>query len=246
MEEKKTRREQFTFYRSYYEALKVLPKREQVNVVLAICAYALDEEAPDLSGVALSVFTLIRPTLDSGRNKAMNRMNKTGKGAKQTENKPETNAEQNRNKQEQTGKEREGEKEGEVEGEEERENDSSLPPVPPSRGAPDSARKEKPEKPREADWGFGPELTEAFRAWLRYKAEKRQPYKPEGLRALVTETRHNAERYGEAAVAALIRKCMSANWQGIIWDRLPKMAQEAGDGKSGGSGKGAWAYVDEH
>lgn len=233
--EKKTRREQFTFYRSYYEALKVLPKREQVNVVLAICAYALDEEEPDLSGVALSVFTLIRPTLDSGRNKAMNRMNKTGKGAKQTENKPKTNVEQNRNKQEQNGKEREGE----VEGEEERENDSSLPPVPPSRGVPDSARKDKPQKPQGENWGFGPELTEAFRAWLRYKAEKRQPYKPEGLKALVTETRHNAERYGEAAVAALIRKCMSANWQGIIWDRLPKMADEA----KGTSGKGAWGYV---
>lgn len=240
MGNQQTRREQFTFYRSYYEALKALPKREQVNVVLAICAYALDEEMPNLSGVALSVFTLIRPTLDSGRNKAMNRMNKTGKGEKEIGNKHGTNEEQNDNKKEQTGKEKEREGEGEGEREYERENDSSsLPPVPPSRGAPDSARKEKPEKPREADWGFGPELTEAFRAWLRYKAEKRQPYKPEGLRALVTETRHNAERYGEAAVAALIRKCMSANWQGIIWDRLDKVDRAPGPC----GGKDAWGYV---
>lgn len=120
------------------------------------------------------------------------------------------------------------------------ENECSLPPVPPSRGAPDPTRKNKPEKPREEDWGFGPELTEVFRAWLRYKAEKRQPYQPEGLKALITETRHNAERYGEAAVAALIRKCMSANWQGIIWDRLPKMAEEGKNAKE----RGAWGYVD--
>lgn len=217
MDSERIRRDQFTFYRSYYEALKVLPKRDQVSVVLAICAYALDAEEPALSGVPLSVFTLIRPTLDSGRNKARNRINKTSTTADQTNNKPTTTHQQNNNKPDQTGKEKEGEKEGEREGE----NDSSLPPCPPSRGTPTQKAAQK--KPPEADWGWGPELTEAFRGWLRYKQEKRQGYKPEGLRALVTETRHNVERYGEAQVAALIRKCMSANWQGIIWDRLERM-----------------------
>ena len=57
-------RNQFTFYRSYYEALKHLPKRDQTSVLLALIGYALDEQEPSLSGVALSVFTLIRPTLD--------------------------------------------------------------------------------------------------------------------------------------------------------------------------------------
>lgn len=119
------RREQFTFYRSYYEALKNLPKRDQTAVLMAVIGYALDETEPNLSGVPLSVFTLIRPTLDSGRNKAKNRMNKRGSSCYQTENKTET-------KQEQTDKE--GEKEREVEGESESENDSYTPPTPSSRG----------------------------------------------------------------------------------------------------------------
>ena len=91
-------RSQFTWYRSYYEALRTLPAKDFKVAVLAICAYALDEEVPSLSGVPNSVFTLIRPTLDSGRNKAANRLNKRKTNQEQTDNKPE-----------QTRKEKEGE-----------------------------------------------------------------------------------------------------------------------------------------
>lgn len=102
-------RNQFTFYRSYRDALRALNAKDFKAVVLAICDYALDESEPCLSGVPHAVFTLIRPTLDSGRNKAANRQNKT-----------KTKEEQNGNKSGQTNKEKEGEKERE------KENDSSL------------------------------------------------------------------------------------------------------------------------
>lgn len=102
-------RNQFTFYRSYRDALRALNAKDFKAVVLAICDYALDESEPCLSGVPHAVFTLIRPTLDSGRNKAANRQNKT-----------KTKEEQSGNKSGQTSKEKEGEKERE------KENDSSL------------------------------------------------------------------------------------------------------------------------
>lgn len=223
-------REQFTFYRSYYEALKALPKRDQVGVVMAICAYALDEELPDLSGVPLSVFTLIRPTLDTGRNKARNRINKRG-----------TDEKQNGNKWEQRRGEGEREKERESEREKECENDS-FPPNAPLPGGAASVKREDGSEEAE-DWGFGPELTDAFRAWLRYKAEKRQPYKPEGLRALVAETRSNARRHGEAAVSALIRRCMASNWQGIIWDRLDAKPAASKPQGAREMSAAAWRYV---
>ncbi|MBR4855156.1 MAG: hypothetical protein IKU94_00840 [Bacteroidaceae bacterium] len=72
-------RSQFTFYRSYYDAIKVLPKKEQTAVILAICAYALDNEEPKLTGTASAIFTLVRPTLDSGRKKAIGGMKGTPK-----------------------------------------------------------------------------------------------------------------------------------------------------------------------
>lgn len=131
-------RDQFTFYRSYYEALATLPPKDFKAVVLAVCAYALDEETVSLSGIPQTVFTLIRPTLDSGRNKAKNRLNKR----KQEENKPITNEEQTDNKTEQTRKEGEREKEGEmeveVECEREYENDM-LKILPPDGGNTKSA-----------------------------------------------------------------------------------------------------------
>lgn len=111
------RREQFTWYRSYYEALKTLPAKDFKQTVLAVCAYALDEDEPELTGVPNSVFTLIRPTLDSGRIKAANRQNKT-----------KTKQKQNDNKQEQMRKEKEGERE--IEREREIENECSLSPTP--------------------------------------------------------------------------------------------------------------------
>lgn len=128
------KREQFTFYRSYYEAIKTLPAKELKSVLLAICSYALDEEAPALSGIANSVFVLIRPTLDSGRKKAENRVKKRGTKQEQNENKTEQNRKEGEGE-----REVESEREGEVEVEVEREDDMSksiIPVIPSAREAP--------------------------------------------------------------------------------------------------------------
>ena len=133
-------RKQFTWYRSYYDALKELPAEEFRDIVLAVCAYALDGEEPELSGVARAIFTLIRPTLEVGRSKAENRSRaeqtllsaeQTGNRPEQTKNKPEqtqNKRKQTDNKPEQTRKEKEKEKEREKESE----NDSYCSPPPPS------------------------------------------------------------------------------------------------------------------
>lgn len=133
-------RKQFTWYRSYYDALKELPAEEFRDIVLAVCAYALDGEEPELSGVARAIFTLIRPTLEVGRSKAENRSRteqtsisaeQTGNRPEQTKNKPEqteNKRKQTGNKPEQTRKEKEKEKEREKESE----NDSYCSPPPPS------------------------------------------------------------------------------------------------------------------
>lgn len=127
------KRDQFTFYRSYYEALKHLPKRDRADVLMAVIGYALDEEIPKLSGVPLSVFTLIRPTLDSGRNKAKNRLNKQKTSQEQTVTKQEQNGKEWESERE-VEKELEREVESECEGE--GENDSSLPTTPLPRSGP--------------------------------------------------------------------------------------------------------------
>lgn len=81
--------------------------------------------------------------------------------------------------------------------------------------------------PPQGETGFGDDLQSAFEAWLSYKSEKRQSYKPTGLKSLVTEIRNNAQHYGEEAVAKLIRECMASNWRGIIFDRLKQGGGQA-------------------
>lgn len=117
-------RAQFTFYRSYYDALKNLPKKEQTAVILAICAYALDNEEPKLQGTASAIFTLIRPTLDAGRRKAMGGKNGTPKKDK---GKIEERYDEDVEKEIEKEKEKEIEKEVEIEVEEKKEKKPDEP-----------------------------------------------------------------------------------------------------------------------
>lgn len=203
-------RNQFTFYRSFFKAIsRIKKKQDRADVYDMICAYALDQIEPDLNTASDAVaiaFELLRPVLDKAKAKA--EIGKKGgskpqANCKQTGSKAEANC-----KQWETASKKE--KEGEIEVEKERENDSSIPPTPLS------------------STGFSPALQSALESWLRYKSEKHQSYKPEGLKALIGEIRNNATRYGEDAVIGLIGKCMSSNWQGIIWDRLKKAEAESG------------------
>lgn len=98
-------RNQFTFYRSFYDAVKVLPKKEQTAVILAICAYALDNEEPKLNGTAAAIFTLVRPMLDSSRRKAES--GKRGGEVKQSESKPEANTKQEKEQEQEQDKDKE-------------------------------------------------------------------------------------------------------------------------------------------
>ena len=127
-------RKQFTFYRSYLDAIRRLPKKEQGNIVIAICNYALDETIPSaLSPIADTVFTLVKPTLDASRRKAEagNCGGKTKATAKQTASKTQANVKQTVSEKE---KEKEREKEREIEIE--KENECSISSSSDLRGAP--------------------------------------------------------------------------------------------------------------
>lgn len=246
------RREFFPCYHSYFKKCEKLTDQELGRLFRALMMYSSTGERQELAGRESIAFDFIADDIDRAEESYQEKCEKNAQNGKRggrqknqtLSEKANGSKKSERFKKNQTLSEKaNGFKKSQYEDEDEyedKEEDDILPPVSPPRGGESSpAQKDKPGKKAEEDWGFGTELTEAFRAWLRYKAEKRQPYKPEGLKALVTETRNNAERYGESSVAALIRKCMSANWQRIIWDRLPKMADEA----KGTSGKDAWEYV---
>lgn len=113
-------RKQFTFYRSYWEALKRLPKKDRLPALDAIIIYAIYGSEPEwLPPAAETAFILIKPTLDSGRKKSDSgkRGGESEKGTpKQSESKAEANSKQTEMEKEKE-EEKEEEKEVEIENE---------------------------------------------------------------------------------------------------------------------------------
>ena len=64
-------REQFTFYRSYFDAIRRLKKAaDRAAIYDAIADYALYGNTPELSDAAGAIFDLIKPTLDAAKRKS--------------------------------------------------------------------------------------------------------------------------------------------------------------------------------
>ena len=94
LEGKDMERNQFTCYKSYYDAISLLPDCERLVAYDLLMQYAYVGENPDIGSLpssVASIFMLLRPNLDAGRRKAENRLGKM-------KNKAKTNEEQTGNK----------------------------------------------------------------------------------------------------------------------------------------------------
>lgn len=56
--------------------------------------------------------------------------------------------------------------------------------------------------------------------WVKYKVERKEPYKEQGMKSLLRQVENKAFDYGDVAVCDLIDECMASGWKGIIFDRL--------------------------
>ena len=220
-------RGQFTFYASFAKAAeRIRKKADRCDFYDAVKDYAIYGKEPEweaLSDTVAVAFELVRPTLDASKRKAENgkrggaasKPEATGSKSKQSESKPEAK----KSKPKQPASEKEGEKENEKENE-------CPPPLTP-QGVED----------------FSPALQVAVGSWLRYKTEKRQGYKPEGLKKLIGQIRNNAKIYGEDAVISLIDDCMASNWQGIIFEQLKRQPNRPGGQR--GQERKSWTDICE-
>ena len=65
-------RDSFVFYKSFYEALKSVPKKHRLEIYDAVFAYAFESSEPSLSGVPRALWELIRPQLDASERRYEN------------------------------------------------------------------------------------------------------------------------------------------------------------------------------
>ena len=82
-------RDSFIFYRSFYESFDGLSKKDKLLLFDAVCNYALNGIEPELNGVPLSMFKLLKPQLDANNRRFEN--GKKGGRPKKTETKPNDN-----------------------------------------------------------------------------------------------------------------------------------------------------------
>lgn len=71
-------------------------------------------------------------------------------------------------------------------------------------------------------------VRESLQDWLKYKTERRESYKEQGLRALITQVKKAEDQQGAAAVVDLIQASMASGYRGITWDRLRGRASPGG------------------
>lgn len=84
----------------------------------------------------------------------------------------------------------------------------------------ESKRKREPTHDELVERFQSQELADAVIDWLSYKKERRERYKPTGLKSLLLQIEKQTGAHGAHAVADTIRMSMSNGWRGIIWDRI--------------------------
>lgn len=202
-------RSQFTFYESFYRAIgRIKKKADKADAYDALCAYALYGVVPDLEKLPDSVavvFEMCKPNLDASRRKAES--GKRGGAAKQAE----ANRKQTASKPKQT----EATPKQVKEQDKEQDKEQMLGETPPPEKANGKQTDEAAELAR-----LPASLQPVIREWLEYKRQRREKYEPIGLTALISEVLNNAGKYGDAAVAQIVRTSMASGYKGIVFDRL--------------------------
>lgn len=182
----------------YLDAIEPLGDAERGRLFTSLLEYAKSGEAPQLSGNERFIFPMIRAQIDRDRAAFDAESQRISEARREAGRKGGLAKAGKRGKCKQNVANVAEEKDKDKDKEEDKDNITPLPPL----------------------QGVSPKLQAAFDDWLAYKRERREPYKPMGLKALETQVLNNAKTYGEQAVADLIRECMANGWRGIIWERL--------------------------
>ena len=199
-------RDYVCLYHSYLDAIQALSDAERGRLFTAMLEYSITGAAGHLGGNERFLFPMVKAQIDRDRENYETKCRKNRENGKKGANAPErTQPPPNAGERPPNAPQGKGKGKGKGKGE------GEDPPLPPLAGV-------------------SPELSEAFTAWLDYKRERREGYKPTGLKSLVTQVKKAAGEYGDHAVAELIRECMASNWSGIIFDRLKKGVKRDGAG----------------
>lgn len=67
------------------------------------------------------------------------------------------------------------------------------------------------------EFGFSTRVCESINTWLSYKKEKKQSYKPVGLKTLLKSIQREVQKNGEESVVRAIDKSITNNYSGLFF-----------------------------
>lgn len=196
-------RDYICLYHSYLDAIQALGDAERGRLLTAMLEYSITGAAPQLGGNERYIFPLIKAQIDRDRDRYNS---KCAQNAESARKRTQANASERYQTQANgsEGSQDKGKGKGKGKGEGKDKDDS-----------PDGENAPELEK-----CGFSPALRAAVEDWLAYKRERREAYKPTGLKALLTQISSAASAHGDAAVIGVIRQSMGSGYKGITLDRL--------------------------
>ena len=203
-------RDYICLYHSYLDAIQALGDAERGRLLTAMLEYSITGAAPQLGGNERYIFPLIKAQIDRDRDRYNS---KCAQNAESARKRTQANASERYQTQANgsEGSQDKGKDKGKGKGKGEgKDKDDS----------PDGENAPELEK-----CGFSPALRAAVEDWLAYKRERREAYKPTGLKALLMQISSAASAHGDAAVIGVIRQSMSSGYKGITFDRLRKKAE---------------------
>lgn len=185
------------------DAIQALGDAERGRLLTAMLEYSITGAAPQLGGNERYIFPLIKAQIDRDRDRYNS---KCAQNAESARKRTQANASERYQTQANgsEGSQDKGKGKGKGKGEGKDKDDS-----------PDGENAPELEK-----CGFSPALRAAVEDWLAYKRERREAYKPTGLKALLTQISSAASAHGDAAVIGVIRQSMGSGYKGITFDRL--------------------------
>lgn len=196
-------RDYICLYHSYLDAIQALGDAERGRLLTAMLEYSITGAAPQLGGNKRYIFPLIKAQIDRDRDRYNSKCAQNAESARKrtVANGSERYQTQAKGSE---GSQDKGKGKGKGKGEGKDKDDS-----------PDGENAPELEK-----CGFSPALRAAVEDWLAYKRERREAYKPTGLKALLTQISSAASAHGDAAVIGVIRQSMGSGYKGITFDRL--------------------------
>ena len=230
----------FLLYKDWKPLIDACTAEQAGDVLKGIYAYVCEGEAPEFDNPLLSgFFEMIRQAIDSNDTAWEEKREKARKAIQaRWEKKQAEAAEDQKEKPEQAEPDQETDHTGETTEKAGQEPGQSADK---ERTEPDKTglKRTKTDKPKEKPASLPPkisartifnaclmaypistELQATMEAWLKYKTDRRESYKEQGLRALMKKASQAEQEYGTSAVIDIIEASMGNNYQGITWDRI--------------------------